>query len=75
VVITRPIMMTLEEWADRVVYDLDAFGAVRALNNAEEWQDWAAQFLNNAKIGRALPNPYEFDNWTDWAERLCGVLS
>lgn len=72
--ITRPTNMTLGDWADQVVLDLDRYGSYGRLDDFTSWQDWGVQFLNSTSIGRNLPNPYGFKVWSDWAERLCGVM-
>lgn len=73
--ITRPVGMALRDWADRVVLDLDNYGAFGRLEDEARWQDWAVQFLNNTTLGRNLPNPYQFADWRDWAERLAQMLA
>lgn len=73
--ITRPSYMKLNDWADQMSLDLDAYGSFGRLDDVEEWQNWAMQFLNNTTLGRNFPNPYDFDNWQDWAERFCQSLS
>jgi hypothetical protein len=72
--ITQPTGLTLRDWADQVVLDLDGFGAFGRLGDENAWQDWAVQFLNNGTLNRSLPDPYKFANWRDWAERLVGAL-
>jgi hypothetical protein len=73
--ITRPTGLTLRDWADQVVLDLDNYGAFGRLNRDSDWQNWAVQFLNNTTLGRNLPNPYQFTDWRRWAERLAQMLS
>lgn len=73
--ITRPYGMGLTDWADRVVLDLEAYGAFGKLMSEADWQGWGVQFLNNATLGRNLPNPYNFNTWREWAERMCEVLA
>lgn len=68
--ITRPHGLTVSDWADQVVLDLDRYGAFSKIVDGD-WQNWGVQFLNNGTLGRAMPNPYGFDNWIDWAERFC----
>jgi hypothetical protein len=75
VIVTSPINMSLKDWADQVVIDLDSFGALIKLQDEVHWQDWAAQFLLNARIGLTPPDPYSFSDWRDWAERFCGTVS
>jgi hypothetical protein len=67
-VITRPEGMTLHDWADRVVLDLD--GRVgRLLDN--DWKAWGSQLLLS---GIAAPSPLGFNDWRDWANRLSEAL-
>lgn len=73
-IITRPTGMQLQDWADQLVLDLDSYGSFEKLSTPD-WQQWAVQFLNNTSLGNTLPNPYAHTEWTDWAERLCGVLT
>lgn len=73
--ITRPVGLTLRDWADQVVLDLDSYGAFGRLTRDEAWQDWGVQFTNNTTLGRNLPNPYQFTHWRDWAERMAQLLS
>lgn len=70
--ITRPTGLTLNDWADAIVLDLDRYGAFGRLSD-EDWQGWGVQFLNNSLIGKNLPNPYGFLDWREWAERLCST--
>lgn len=72
--ITWPKHMTLQEWADRVILDLDVYGSFGKLQDPEDWRGWAMQFLANNTIGNNLPNPNNFDTWQEWAERFVGVL-
>lgn len=73
--ITRPFGMNVMDWADQALMDLDSYGAFGKLENPDIWREWAMQFLNNSVLGRNLPDPNSYTNWSDWAERLCGVLS
>ncbi len=73
--ITRPVGLTLRDWADQIVLDLDNYGAFGKLMRDDDWQNWAVQFFNNTTLGRNLPNPYAFKSWRDWAERMAQLLS
>ncbi len=68
-----PYNMTLTDWADQVVLDLDQYGAFSKLEG-EDWQNWGVQFLNNNSLGRYIPIPYGFTDWKEWAERFCGAF-
>jgi hypothetical protein len=72
--ITLPTYMPLREWADRLVFDLDAYGTFMRLDDEKDWVRWASQFVNNAALVGKVPLPQHFANWKDWAERLCGEL-
>jgi hypothetical protein len=71
--ITMPYNMTLADWADQVVLDLDRYGAFSKLEG-DDWQNWGVQFLNNNNLNRYIPIPYGFDDWREWAERFCGAF-
>jgi hypothetical protein len=68
-IITFPTTLTLNDWADQIVLDLDSLGVFGKLVDLE-WQNWAAQFLNNQSLPSNLPNPYSFDDWKEWAIRF-----
>jgi len=72
---TRPTGMTLQQWADRVVLDLDAYGPLQKLKDTN-WQRWAVQLPAIISLGYiAIPNPYQFTDWKLWAEYVCGELA
>lgn len=73
--VTQPVGITLIDWANQVVLDLDRFGAFGKLNNENDWQRWAVQFVASPSIDRMIPNPYQFKNWRDWAERFCQAIN
>lgn len=72
--ITLPGSMSLQDWADQIVKDLDQYGAWIKLDDVSRWQDWAAQFLNSVALGHNLPNPYGFGDWREWAQYFVGGL-
>lgn len=69
--ITLPTGMGLQDWADQISLDLDAYGAFGRLDDVTNWQNWAMQFLNNASLKENFPLPYGFTDWREWAERFC----
>jgi hypothetical protein len=71
---TLPTNLSLQDWADQIVLDLDSLGALSKLQDETHWQDWAAQFLMNATVGLTPPDPYAFSDWREWAELFCGSL-
>lgn len=72
--ITLPVNMTLQDWADQIVLDLDSFGAFGRLLDDSGWQAWGMQFVNNAGLKENIPIPYSFQDWKEWAERFCQSL-
>ena len=75
VTITRPQNMTLTDWANQVVLDLDSFGSFGRLEDPTKWQDWAMQYFNNTSLGRNFPVPYDFQDWRERAERFAQLMS
>lgn len=73
--VTLPTTLSLQDWADQIVLDLDSYGSFGRLDDLTNWQNWAMQFLNNSSLGRNFPNPYYFTNWRDWAERFVQTLA
>lgn len=68
--LTHPTHMSLQDWADQAVFDLeitDTFGKI----DSADWPSWAVQFTDNLALGGDVPNPYMFGTWQEWAERLC----
>ena len=74
-VITLPTYMSLRDWADQIVLDLDPYGRIGNLQDDTKWQDWGMQIINNTSLPETIPVPYYFDDWRDWAERFCQVLA
>lgn len=72
--VTLPTAMSMSDWADQVVLDLDNFGSFGKLLD-QDWQSWAVQFLNNPSLTNNIPSPYMFSEWKHWAERFCEELS
>lgn len=71
--ITLPVNMSLQDWADQIVLDLDSYGPISRLDT-DDWQRWGVQFIVNSSLGRYnIPNPYQFDDWQTWADRFCEV--
>ena len=73
--ITLPTYMSLRDWADQVILDLDPYGTVGRLDDITKWQDWGMQLINNTSLPETIPVPYYFDDWQDWAQRFCQVLA
>lgn len=73
--ITLPAHLSLADWADQVVLDLDRYGAFGRIVN-DDWREWGSQFLGVMGLGAYnLPNPYYFSDWREWANRFCGELA
>ena len=73
--LTDPRYMSLQEWADVTVFDLENFGPIARLEKESEWQNWGAGFLGiNGISQRNPPSPYDFDDWREWAIRFYQVL-
>lgn len=72
--LTLPTWLSVTDWADQVVMDLDGYGTFSKLKDPDKWQDWGAELLNNVALPGNLPDPYDFDDWKDWAETLCCAI-
>jgi len=73
--ITSPVGMNLQDWADQVILDLDSNGSFSKLTD-DDWQGWGVQFLANQNLGSYnLANPYFFKTWPEWADSFYGELS
>jgi len=71
-----PGTLTLSDWADQAVFNLDSYGSFPKLVSDDLWQEWAVCFLLNTGLSnKGLPNPYGFDDWRLWAQRFCEVLT
>jgi len=55
-VITLPTYMSLRDWADQIVLDLDPYGRIGNLQDDTKWQDWACRLL----IIRLYLKPFQF---------------
>jgi hypothetical protein len=73
--ITLPVIIGLQDWADQIVLDLDAYGPIPRLISEELWQDWAVSFCVISGISQKNPpNPYYFSDWREWASRFAQVM-
>ena len=72
--VTNPSMLTLTDWADQLVMDLDRLGQFGRLFDEKDWKAWGAQFMNASSLPKNIPAPDFFDTWLDWAQRLVFVL-
>ena len=69
--LTMPTGMSLQDWSDQMVFELDQYGSFGRMKSDADWKDWAANILNTVTLSANLPNPYDFTDWKDWAERFC----
>lgn len=67
--------MTVREWTAALTLDLEQFGSVPQLLDANRWQDWAATVVGMSAIsGVVLPDPYSFTAWSEWATRFNEIM-
>jgi hypothetical protein len=68
--------MTVRDWTDAMVQNLEQFGNLGRLDHREDWREWGAELLNLPAIsGSIIPDPYQFDDWRAWAQRCNENLS
>jgi hypothetical protein len=73
--ITLPVIIELQDWADQIVLDLDTYGPIPRLVDKDQWQDWAVSFCVISGISQKNPpNPYYFSDWREWASRFAQVM-
>lgn len=71
VTVIDPAYLTVTEWCDFMVTNLEQFGNLPRLDDPEKWRDWGVELLNMPQLsGSIVPDPFQFDNWTAWAMRL-----
>jgi len=61
---------TPEEWCDRMVLELDAFGTIPTVGLGISWKDWARevnQFPTIASFNPPNPDQYEDSGFEEWA--------
>lgn len=74
--IIDPSFLTVRQWMDFMVLNVEQFGNLGRLDDDAKWQAWGAQLLNlPALSGSIVPDPYQFTDWRTWAARLCQTLS
>lgn len=72
--ITRPGIMSFQDWSDAACLDLNYYGLIGKFTGGN-WQDWAVQICNTVTIGKNIPFPYTYSDWRDWAERVCEIMA
>lgn len=66
-----PRGISLREWCDFMVPNLEQFGNLARLDDDDMWREWAMQLLNLPRLsGSIVPDPSDFDDWAEWATRL-----
>jgi hypothetical protein len=74
--ITLPVIISLRDWADQIVLDLDAYGPIPRLVDEDKWQEWAVAFCVISGISQKNPpNPLYFSDWREWASRFAQVMT
>lgn len=73
--IVDPHFVSLREWADFMVPNLEQFGNLGRLDDETQWKVWASELLNLSSISGNIPNPYQFDDWRTWAARCVQNLA
>ena len=70
--VTLPVGIGLQDWADCLIIDFDAFDVYYPLDNPEKWQHWATQYIGSTNLVEDFPDPYSYDvtQWREWAERF-----
>lgn len=66
--------MSLLDWADQIVMDLDVYDNFERLSHEYDWQNWGARLIANIELTDNLPSPYHFTDWREWAERICQTI-
>ena len=70
-----PRGLTIQEWADAVIADLNTSWPLAVLRAGDDWQEWATGLVRAPELAqRVLPDPYGFPDWRDWAERAAPLL-
>lgn len=65
-----PRRVTPEDWCDRMVLELDAFGTIPILVLGMSWKEWARQVIQLSELSvfdPPSPDQYEDDEFEDWA--------
>lgn len=75
ITLTLPSHISLRDWADQIILDLDPYGRIGKLEDDTKWQDWGMQLINNTSLPETIPVPYYFNDWRDWAQRFCQVMA
>lgn len=67
-----PRGLTVVEWADYVVPEVEAYGNVGRLDDADDWRAWANRVASLSEMQkRGVPSPFQFTGWEEWAFALC----
>lgn len=67
----NPAGLTIKEWCDFMVSELDAFGQAPILDDEADWRTWGQQVLLLPGLAAFNPpNPRDFDDFFEWASRF-----
>ena len=66
-----PQGLEVVEWADWTGSELQPFGDVPRLDDADRWREWAYAVIQNRDIANCQPpDPQHFGDWREWADRF-----
>ncbi len=66
-----PRGLSVTDWCDAMVLQLDPYGTTPRLDDSSEWQDWASEVVQFSGIDKqSPPDPFDFTNWGEWAMRF-----
>lgn len=70
-----PRGLTLRDWADSTILDLNNAWSFSRLDDEEHWQSWGTELLRALPFSQQVaPDPYQFSDWRVWAERMAPIL-
>lgn len=66
-----PQGISIKDWCDSMVHELDSFGPIPVLQGEEDWQQWAIDLYRYPGIAaRNPPDPRGFDDFYTWARQF-----
>ena len=69
--VLRPNGMNFEDWACRVVQDIEPIGLAPVPPKEVRWKEWARSISTMPSISQKnIPDPHFHRNWRDWAEQF-----
>lgn len=70
-----PYGLSIQDWADQVVFALSDGGPVPQFNGGD-WQEWAQRLLElNPTVQQVCPAPGGFSDWQEWAARFAFAVN